>query len=75
LVRTEAFISAHAKKGLQLCRQLEEVEGNANDGGDSDGDGGSDEYTGEIDETFVDALAENYYYDYENQARMFLEIS
>ncbi len=49
------------------------MENNANDGGDSDG--GSDEYTGEIDETFVDALAENYYYDYENQARMFLEIN
>ncbi len=73
MIRTEAFISAHAKKVLQLCRQVEEVENNANDGGD--GDSGSDEYTGEIDETFVDALAENYYYDYENQARMFLEIS
>ena len=35
--------------------------------GADDGDDDDDDNVGEIDESFVDALAENYYYDYENQ--------
>jgi hypothetical protein len=33
----------------------------------SDGSDDEDDYNEEIGEEFVDALAENYYYDYENQ--------
>ena len=44
--------------------EVDKVDENERPGAAADDD---DEYGGEIDESFVDALSENYYYDYDNQ--------